>query len=91
MYSRTPWSSTLKKAASNLTKHGIAFADVEPVFYDERALTIDSDFDGEVRHVTVGTDALGRVIAVVWTKRGSTHRVISARVARRNERASYED
>ena len=28
-----------KKAIANLHKHGVAFAEVEPVFYDDFALT----------------------------------------------------
>ena len=28
-----------KKASANLRKHGVAFAEVEPVFYDNLALT----------------------------------------------------
>jgi len=32
-----------KKAASNLRKHGIDFADAATVFEDESALTVDDD------------------------------------------------
>ncbi len=34
-----------KKAIANLHKHGVAFAEVEPVFYDDFALTRE---DGDV-------------------------------------------
>ena len=78
------------KAASNLEKHGIDFADAEPVLYDERAYTTDKVVSGELRHITTGTDALGRVITVVWTMRGKTPRLISARAARRKEKQFYE-
>ena len=30
-----------KKAAANLRKHGVSFAEVEAVFYDDVALTIE--------------------------------------------------
>jgi uncharacterized DUF497 family protein len=80
-----------KKAATNLRKHGISFSDAEPVLYDPRALTReDPDATGEPRYLTVGTDALGRVLMVCWTERGSAVRVISARLATTSERKCYE-
>lgn len=80
-----------KKAAANLHKHGIAFSDVELVFYDNFALTReDGDAVGEARFVTVGADALGRVVAVCWTQRVDLVRLISARLASPIERKSYE-
>jgi len=59
-----------KKAVANMRKHGISFAEVEPVFYDGFALTReDADAVGEERFVTVGADAHGRVVSVCWTQR----------------------
>jgi len=44
-----------KKAASNLKKHGVDFADASSVLLDERALTILDDLvDEEDRFVTLG-------------------------------------
>ena len=80
-----------KKATANLHKHGVSFAEVEPVFYDDFALTrADLDAVGEARFVTVGADALGRIVAVCWTQRGESIRLISARLASLTERKSYE-
>lgn len=80
-----------KKAAANLHKHGVAFAEVEPVFYDDLALTREDDNTvGEARFVTVGVDSLGRIVAVCWTQRGENVRLISARLASPHERKSYE-
>ncbi|MDD5328717.1 MAG: BrnT family toxin [Sulfuricella sp.] len=54
------------KAAANLNKHGVSFAEAEPVLYDPMALTIeDDDAEGEARFVSVGMGALGRVLTVV--------------------------
>lgn len=40
------------KAASNLKKHGISFAEAEPVLYDPMALTVEDDgAEGEARFV----------------------------------------
>lgn len=81
-----------KKAIANLHKHGVSFAEVEPVFYDDFALTReDTDAVGEARFVTVGTDALGRIVAVCWTQRSQYVRLISARIASPSERKSYEN
>jgi len=79
------------KAASNLGKHGIDFADAVGVFQDGWALTIkDEVVEGEQRFATLGTDFLERVLVVVYTYRSGTIRLISARRATRKERRAYE-
>ena len=80
------------KAKSNRLKHQIYFADVEPVFYDPNAISIeDTESTGEARFVVIGCDSLGRVIVVVYTYRDSAIRLISARKANRTERKTYEE
>ncbi|MGV0023404.1 BrnT family toxin [Phormidesmis priestleyi] len=79
------------KAAINLRKHGIDFADAVLVLSDDLAITVqDARFDEE-RFITIGMDALGRVLVVVYTYRGSEIRLISARTATRQERRQYEE
>ena len=80
-----------RKADANLASHGVAFADAEVVLTDPLALTAeDPDAEGEQRFLTVGADALGRILAVIYTYRGETQiRLISARRATRNERRDY--
>jgi uncharacterized DUF497 family protein len=79
------------KAASNLQKHGIEFADAVSVFSDDLAITIpDNRFD-EDRFVTIGMDAFGRILVVAFTWRGEDIRLISARLAERRERKQYEE
>ena len=80
-----------KKAASNLRKHKIDFADAVTVFEDEFAVTIDDDEPEEKRFVTIGMDALARVLVVVYTWRGQNIRIISARNAGAEERRQYEE
>lgn len=64
-----------KKAAANLRKHGVSFAEAEPVLYDPQALAREDDTaTGEARYLTVGTGALGRILMVCWTERGSAIR-----------------
>jgi uncharacterized DUF497 family protein len=78
------------KAASNLQKHGIEFADVVSAVEDDLALTIPDDFLGEGRFVSIGTDLLGRTLVVVYAWRGERVRIVSARRATRRERRTYE-
>jgi uncharacterized DUF497 family protein len=63
------------KARRNLAKHGISFEESSTVFGDPRSLTI--------------TDPV-QLLVVVHTERGDNMRIISARVASRRERRSYE-
>ena len=79
------------KAATNLGKHGVDFADAVSVFSDDLAITTpDQRFDEE-RFITIGLDALGRVLVVVYTWRGQKIRLISARSATRQEQKQYEE
>lgn len=79
------------KAIANHRKHGIDFADAGTVLHDEHAITIPDDSSGEEdRFVTLGMDALGRVLVVIYTWRGDVPRLISARKATRRERRQYE-
>ncbi|PSF35188.1 hypothetical protein C7H19_17560 [Aphanothece hegewaldii CCALA 016] len=79
------------KAITNFRKHRIDFADAVSVFNDDHAITIiDERFDEE-RQITIGMDALGRILVVVFTWRGNKIRVISARKATRQERTQYEE
>lgn len=79
------------KAATNLRKHGIEFADAVFVFSDDLAITIPDERFDEERFVTIGTDAVGRVLVVIYTLRGNEIRIISARKATRRERNHYEE
>src|ERR1700738_5252153 len=68
------------KARANFAKHAIRFADAATVLEDDLALTIRDPFsEDEERWVTVGKDALGRVLVYTW--RGENVRMISARIA----------
>ena len=80
-----------KKAGSNLRKHGVDFADAVTALEDELALTLDDDYPHEQRFITIGTDAFGRVLVVVYTFRGETIRIISAREATPCERRQYTE
>ena len=80
-----------RKSAANLRKHGVAFSDAVTVLSsDDRAITIfDEAVGDEERYITIGADAPGRVLVVVYTLRGSKVRIISARRANKRERGEY--
>jgi uncharacterized DUF497 family protein len=79
-----------EKARENRRKHGVAFPDAEIVLFDPHAITREDELaEDEQRFATVGLDALGRVLVVVYTYRGETVRLISARKATRNESRVY--
>lgn len=78
------------KARLNVRKHGVHFSDALSALEDESALTMtEESAGGEERWITLGTDALGRVLVVVYTWRGSRVRLISARAATPRERRQY--
>jgi uncharacterized DUF497 family protein len=79
-----------RKAALNLRRHGIDFADAATVLYDELAVTVADEEKHEERFVTIGMDALGRLLVVVFTWRGDWVRLISAHRATPRERRQYE-
>ena len=70
-----------EKAAANLRKHGVDLADAATVLSDEMALTTTEDVEGEERAVTLGTDAMGRLLVVVYTWRDEEVRLISAKAS----------
>ncbi len=78
------------KRLGNIAKHGIDFEDAKEAFSDPAAFTYASARSAaEHRDVTVGR-VNGTLIAVISTRRAGVIRIISARVARREERAMYD-
>jgi len=78
------------KAASNLRKHGVEFADAVAIWNDGRAISLHDEYPDEDRFVAIGLDALGRVLVVVYAMRNHVVRMISARRATSRERQLYE-
>jgi uncharacterized DUF497 family protein len=80
------------KAQANFAKHGVRFADAVTVLEDDLALTMCDPFsEEEERWITLGRDAVGRLLVVVYTWRGETVRLISARPATPRETTQYEE
>ena len=81
------------KARSNLSKHGVSFAEASTVFGDPQSLTIPDPEHSltEERWITLGKSHAGKLRVVVHTERGNNIRIISARPANRQERQTYEE
>jgi uncharacterized protein len=79
------------KRQSNLGQHGIDFEDAKDIWQGE-VLEVSSEQDehGEQRYMAYGV-LEGRIIAVVFTWRGTVRRLISARRARTYERRHYQN
>ncbi len=80
-----------RKAVSNFHKHGVRFADAVPVLEDDLAVTVREDVYSEERWVTIGMDAVGRILVVVYVWRGNNVRIISARPATPEEAHQYRE
>jgi uncharacterized DUF497 family protein len=77
------------KRRVNIEKHGIDFADLEPLFDGETVIILDDRFDyGEYRFITLGL-LNGIVLVVVHTETDEVIRIISARKATKYEEKSY--
>ena len=78
------------KAALNLQKHGVDFADAVIALEDENALTIEDHGHDEQRFKTLGLGPNLSVLFVVHAERDEeTIRIISARKADRTETRQY--
>lgn len=81
-----------RKAAQNVTKHGVPFEYAVRVFLDPRRLDrLDARRDyTEERRLTLGRIE-GRLFAVAYTPRGPVIRMISARKANEREQRNYDE
>jgi uncharacterized DUF497 family protein len=83
------------KAAANIIKHSVSFAEASTVFADPDALDGPdlAHSEQEKRFLRLGRSALGNVLLVAYTLRrsadGEKIRIITARFASRKERAAY--
>ena len=72
------------KSNANLIKHGIDFEDASEVFF--RA----SNRNSEERWIAIGKSR-DRIMAVIFTRRNDSTRIISARHPRPDEERAYRD
>lgn len=82
-----------KKAETNLSKHGVSFAEAVTAFGDPLSMNMpDPDHsEGDQRLIVLGVSDRYRLLVVSYTERPPRTRIISARLATRNERKQYEE
>ena len=82
-----------RKAESNGRKHGVSFDEASTVFGDPLSLLMpDPDHSvGEERFLLLGLSNRRRLLVVAFGERPPRTRLISARLATRNERRRYEE
>ena len=79
------------KAAANLRKHGVDFEDALRIFAGRILIETDRRRDyGEDRFIALGA-VEGQVLKVVFTRRGSALRLISAWKAGQRDTATYTE
>lgn len=81
------------KAKSNLWKHRVSFEEAATALLDPLSKTdLDPDHSlEEDRFITIGLSARQRLLIVSYTQCDEVIRLISARLATRNERVIYEE
>jgi len=78
------------KAAENLRKHSVDFADAVIALEDENALTVEDPDHSEQRFKTLGMGSSLNILFVVHCERSENRiRIISAREADRKETKQY--
>lgn len=87
-----PFEWHAAKAESNLKKHGVSFDEAATVFDDDFSEVLpDHDHSTEEnRYVCFGASSEGRLLAVIFTERGDSTRILSAREMEPKERRDYE-
>lgn len=82
-----------QKDLANQRKHGVGFAEAATVFGDSLSIAIPDPDHGnhEERFIIIGVSKNSRLLVVVHTVRGGRIRLISARLATKRERWSYEE
>ena len=81
------WDS--EKADKNYKKHNILFKVAARAFCDPNKIDDYDELhsDDEDRFKMIGK--VGKILVVIYTKRGEKHRIISARLANKKERDDY--
>lgn len=79
-----------KKSLSNKEKHSLDFDEAKEVFRDKNAIVDKgTTVEGEERWISIGKTLQLFIVAVVFTIRDTTIRIISARQARKREIKAY--
>lgn len=80
-----------RKNRENIRRRGISFRQAVKIFQGDILEWEDTREDyGEIRMITIGR-AERRLLRVIYTKRGNSTRIISARKVDKNDRQKYHN
>ena len=84
------WHET--KSKLNVKKHGVSFEEAMSCFYDQHQIAfLDPDHsDDEDQEIMIAHSDKGRLLLVSYLIRGDSIRLISARLATKQEGKCYE-
>jgi uncharacterized DUF497 family protein len=81
-----------RKAMENRAKHGVGFETACEAFFDDLSVYVDATVDEEKRTAVIGLNRAISLLYVVHIERAEDEiRIVSARVATKRERKTYED
>ena len=88
-----PFEFDPNKSRSNKAKHGIDFEEVQAFWDDENAVVVEFAIRGERRFGRIARIARfgSQTWTIIYTTRGETVRLISARRSRKKEISEYEN
>lgn len=80
------------KATANLQKHSVSFEEAKTVFNNPLAIIFEDEAHSisEQREIIIGHSQQNRLLVIAFTERSRSIRIISARLATRQEREDYE-
>lgn len=79
-----------RKSASNKIKHGIDFDEAQDIWFDDDAIAVPSNYEGEDRSLLIGS-VDGQIWTAIITFRDEVTRIISVRRARKYEEQAYDN
>lgn len=81
------WDS--EKAEKNWKKHKVKFEDAALVFFDDNRYDDYDEFHSDIEERVKTVGKINGILAVIYTERGERNRIISARLADKDEEAEY--
>ena len=83
----------LGNQTKSFDKHNISVSEAEEIFYDDDLLALGKQIEPkptEPRYGVIGKNLNGKILFACFTIRNGKIRVISARIANKTERLTYE-
>ena len=83
-----------RKATANARMHAVSFEEGATAFADPLSITVDDpdhSTPNDQRYILLGMSHRNRLLVVIHVERGDNLRIVSARLATRHERKTYEE